>query len=52
MHSNAEKPFDGQEIEALKALLDERRKGKFLEPEDARRQTETMIAAKKKQLGL
>ena len=52
MPSNADKPFVGQELEALKTLLDERRRGEFLEPKDARREIETMIAAKKKQLGL
>lgn len=52
MPAKDEHSFDEQELEALKALLDERRKGEFLEPKDARREIETMIAAKKKQLGL
>ena len=40
------------ELAALRALLDERRAGDFLDSDEAERQTEMMIAAKKAQYGL
>lgn len=40
------------ELAALKALLDERRKGPFLTMEESDRQMEAMFAAKRVQYGL
>ncbi len=40
------------ELAALKALLEERRKGPFLSKEEFQEQVETMLAAKKAQYGL
>lgn len=40
------------ELAALRALLEERRSGIFLDDEAGRQQTEAMIAAKKAQYGL
>lgn len=39
-------------IDALKALLAERRSGKFLSPEQGRHRTQAMLARKKAQHGL
>ena len=40
------------ELAALRALVEERRSGVFLKAEEAKQQTEDMVAAKKKRYGL
>ena len=45
---------EAREVEtaALRALLEERRKGPFVDVEESRRRTSSMLSAKKAELGL